>query len=103
VDQLKLLGIQGIKAMEDIRGLADQQAEVGQIERNLLEPEQRPALQLMALEDVGVEVERRQGHAALHPTLELEQLDMHVHRAGELRVTGLDGSQFSDLAGLGAG
>jgi hypothetical protein len=55
------------------------------------------------LEDVGVEVERRQGHAALHPTLELEQLDMHVHRAGELRVTGLDGSQFGDLAGLGAG
>ena len=98
VDLLKLRGVQGIKAMKDIRRLADQQAEIGQIERNLLELQQRSPLQLVALEGVGVELERRQRHAALYAPLHLEQLDVHVHRAGEFGMPGLDGAQFCDFA-----
>ena len=98
VDQLKLLGVQGIKAVEDIRRLPDHQAEIGQIEWDLLEAEDRPALQLVALEDVGVEVERRQRHPALDAPLQPEELDVHVHGAGKFGMACLDGTQFGDLA-----
>ena len=102
MDLLKLRVVQGIEAVEDVRRLADHQAEVGEIERDLLEPQQRTALQLVALEGVGVEVERRQRHAALDAPLQLEQLDVHVDRVGELGMPGLDGAQFRDLARFGA-
>jgi hypothetical protein len=56
----------------------------------------------MPLEDVSVEVERRQRHAALDAALQLQQLDVHVHGAGELRMACLDGAQFCDFAGFSA-
>ena len=98
VDQLKLLGVQGIKAMEDIRRLPDHQPEVGQIEWDLLEAEDRPALQLVALEDVGVEVERRQRYPALDAPLQPEEFDVHVHGAAKFGMSCLDGTQLDDLA-----
>jgi hypothetical protein len=87
--------------MQDIRRLADHQPKVGEIERDVLEPEQRTAFQLMALHDVGVEFERRERHAALDAPLQLEQLDVHVHGARELGMELLERAQFCNFAGLG--
>jgi len=68
----------------------------------VLEPEQRPAFQLVALHDVGVEFERRERHAPLDAPLQLQQLDVHVHGARELGMARLDRAQFCYLAGFGA-
>ena len=100
VDQLKLRRVQSIKPVQDIRRLADHQAKVGEIERDVLEPEQRTAVQLMALHDVGVEFERRERHAALDAPLQLQQLDVHVHGARELGMACLDRAQFCNLRGI---
>jgi hypothetical protein len=68
----------------------------------VLEAQERTALQLVALDDGGIEFEWGQRHAALNPPLELQELDVHVHGAGEFGVARLDGAQFCNLAGLGA-
>jgi hypothetical protein len=102
VDRLKLPGIQCIKTLEDIRRLANRQPKVGQIQRNLLEPQDGTALQLVAVKRGGIEVEGRQWDPALNAALQFEELDVHVHRAGQLGLAGLDGAEFGDLARLGA-
>ncbi len=80
-------------AAEDVGDLANEQPQLRELQRDIFETKQRPRFRRMPLEHVGVDFHRGQRHAALDPTIELEELQVHVRGIREFRMVCLDRPQ----------
>ena len=49
-------------------------------------------------QDLGIQLEPWERHAALDSTMQLEQFEVHVHRIAEFGLPVLDGAEFGRLA-----
>ena len=81
--------------------LAKRQAEVGPIERDLAEADERASSRLLRAQPLGIHLNPRQRHARLHAALDLHERDLHVHGGRQIRLGGLEVAEFDDLAWLG--
>jgi len=78
---------------QDVSRLTHQQAQISQVQRDVLEAEERPRLRGVALQDVGADAEGRERHSALNPAIHLDELEVHIDGVGELRLALLDRTQ----------
>ena len=69
--------------------------------RQVLELQDRP-LREQRVQVLGLELDRRQADPCLHPSLELEQLDLQFGRGRQVRVLVLQAPQLGDLPRLRA-
>ena len=60
----------------------------------------RPS-RLVLRQHLGVQLEPGKRNAALDAAMQLEQLEVHVHRVAELGLTILDGAELGRLARVG--
>ena len=87
---------------KNVRRLPHHETEVRQVERDVFEAQNRARLGLMARDHLFVQLEHREGDAQADAALEFQQLEVHVHRVGELGMRDAQGAELDDLAGFGA-
>ena len=97
LDRLVVGVFQCAEPVHDVGCLAYHQPEIGQVERDVFEVQQRTRLNLVARGDVGVQVERRQRDPRLHASLHLQEFEVHVDRISQL---GLAFSERAELDGF---
>ena len=95
--------LERVEPAQDVGRLAKRQAEVGPVERDVAEPDQRAAGRLLLAQPAVVRRNPRQRHARLHAALHLDERDLHVDRRGQFRLIGLDLFQLDDFAGSARG
>jgi hypothetical protein len=88
---------------QNVRCLADHETEVGEIERDVLESEQRACFRVVPRDCRFTQVHRGQRDASLDAPFELEQFQVHVDGFGEFRLANAQGAKLGYLPGLGAG
>jgi hypothetical protein len=67
-------------ATQHVDDLPDEKAEIAWFDANVLEPQERFACRVVFANGRFVQLEPGQRDAALDPTMQLQQLDMHIHR-----------------------
>ena len=86
---------------EDVGRLSDQQPQIREFDGDVLEAEQRPGLRGMALQDVAADLERRERHATLDPSMKLDELEVHVNGFSEFRMAFLDRAERGRFTRVG--
>ena len=79
-------------ASQDVRNLANHEAQVAEVERDVLETQYRCAGLQVVLDRILCDREKRQRHASLDASLQTEKFEVQVHRRLELRLLRPDGS-----------
>jgi hypothetical protein len=79
------------------RGRAQQKSHVAPINRQMLELQNR-ARREQTVEILGFELDRRQRHARLDATLQLQKLDLKVNSRGKVRLFLLQPPKLRDFA-----
>ena len=88
---------------KDLGGLTDEQPQVGEVDGDFFEANNRPPLRFVVRHLLAGQLEPGKRNPGLNPPVELQQRQVHLDRILELRVLGLDRAQFGDLARFGAG
>lgn len=85
--------INGAVTSEDVDRLTHQQPQISQIQRDVLETEERPRFGSVSFQDVGADAEGGERHTALDAAIQLHELEVHIDGIGELRLAFLDRAQ----------
>ena len=94
--------VEGVEAPQDVGGLPERQAEVGPVERDVREADQRATGRKLCAQPLRVDLHPRQRHAGLHAPLHLDKRELHVDGARQIRLIGFELFQLDDFARLGA-
>jgi hypothetical protein len=86
-----------------VGGLSNHQAQVAQVERDVLESQDRRGQRLVPLNRGAGDLEHRQGHSPLDAPLNLQDLEVKVDRRLELGMLGPDRAKFRGFPGFGPG
>jgi hypothetical protein len=102
-DQLQLevvRPLEGATAVQHVGDLAEEESELGPFDEQIVELDEPIPGGELALERAAVALEYRRSKPGMHPAVQLDELDLHVDRAGELRVGAAKSAQFGDFARL---
>jgi starch synthase len=91
---------EGAEPPQHIGGLTHHQSQVRQIEGDVFEAKDGPRFHLVTLKYLRREIEHRQRHAALNAAMQLEELQVHLDRAGQLWMLGANGLKLQRFAGF---
>jgi hypothetical protein len=97
---LKVRFFERTMAPHYIRRLSNHQPKVSELEGNVLETQQRSTLRLVPGKHLGVHLKPWKRDAALDSSMQLDQLEVHVHRIAEFGLPVLDCAEFGCLAGF---
>ena len=98
-DDLIVVGqFERLEPPQDIGRLAQRQPEVGPVERDVPEADDRPAGGVLGTNPIRLRVYPRQRHARLHAALHLDQRDLHVDGRRQLRLIELELFELDHLA-----
>lgn len=92
--------VEHVVAMQDVGGLARRQAGIGPIDGQVGQFE-GPTAPFEPGLTLGGWYRRRRGDPQLDPSLQLDQLYLHVDGRGQFRESPLQGTQLGDVAGFG--
>ena len=102
-DDLLVLGrVERVEAAQDVGRLPERQAEVGPVERNVGEADERPAGGLLRAQPLGIGLNPGQRHARLHAALHVDERDLHVDGRRQLGLRRLQFFQLDDFARFSA-
>lgn len=93
---------QHVVAMENVGGLTRRQTGIRPFDWHIRQLQYPTALPQSRL-SLGSRHRRKRGHSQLDPTMQLEQLDLHVDGGSQFRLPGFERSQLRQLSCLGAG
>ena len=79
--------VQRAEAAEHVGDLADHEAQIGQVEWDILEAQDGTAVAGVLRDDRFAQLDEGQRHPAEEPAFELEELQVEIHRVQELGLS----------------
>ena len=100
-DGVVVLPIERLEPLEDVRRLPECQAEVRPVERNVAEPDERPARLLLSGDPRRIGLNPGKRDSPLDAPLHFDERELQVDRRRQFGLFSFELLEFGDFAGIG--